>query len=60
MSYILYNIIVFVIVVVMFQNCRVIVTSFGYCWYIGSSSQSPNCWSSCNVWRKMGAGGDGG
>ena len=61
MLYILYIIIiVFVVVVVMFQNRQVIVTSLGYCWYIGGSPQSPNCWSSCNVWRKMGAGGDAG
>ena len=60
MSYILYIIIVFVVVAVMFQNCWVIVTSFSYSWYIRGSSQNPNCWSSCNVWRKMGVGGDGG
>ena len=53
-------IIVFIVVVVMFQNLEVIVTYLGYCWYSGDSSQSPNCWNSCNLWSKMGAGGDGG
>ena len=54
MLYVLYIIIiVFVVVVVMFQNRQVIVTSLGYCWYIGGSPQSPNCWSSCHVSRKM-------
>ena len=61
MLYILYIIIiVFFVIVVMFKNRQVIVTSLGYCWYSGGSPQGPNCWSSCNVWRKMGAGGDGG
>ena len=61
MLYILYIIItVFNVVVVMLQNCQVIVTSLGYCWYNRGSPQSPNCSSSCNVWRKMGAGGYGG
>ena len=61
MLHILYIIIiVFVVVVVMFQNHQVTVTSLGYCWYSGGCLQSPNCCSSCNVWRKMGAGGDGG
>ena len=46
----------FNVVVVMFQNCQVIVTSLGYCWYSKGSPQSPNCWSFCNVWRKIGAG----
>ena len=50
---------VFVVVVVMFQNRQLIVTSLGYCWYSGGSLQSPNCWSSCNVWREMGVGEDG-
>ena len=60
MLYILYIIIiVFLVVVVMFQNGQVIVTSLNYCLHIGGSTQSPNCWSSSNVWRKMGAGGDG-
>ena len=60
MLYIVYIIIiVFLVVVVMFQNGQVIVTSLGYCLYIGGSTQSPNCWSSYNVWRKKGAGGDG-
>ena len=50
MLYIVYIIIiVFLVVVVMFQNGQVIVTSLGYCLYIGGSTQSPNCWSSCNV-----------
>ena len=61
MLYILYiTIIVFVVVVVMFQNRQLIVTFLGYCWYSeGGSPQSPNCWSSCNVWREMGVGEDG-
>ena len=49
-----------VFVVVMLQNHQVIVTSFGYCWYSGGTPQSLDCWSSCNVRRKMGAGGMGG
>ena len=57
---IIITIIVFVVVVVMFQNRQLIVTSLGYCWYSGGGSpQSPNCWSSCNVWREMGVGEDG-
>ena len=57
MLYILYIvIIVFLVVVVIFQNRLVIVTSLGYCWYIGGSPKIPNCWSSCNIWRKMGVG----
>ena len=39
-------IIVFIVVVVMFQILEVIVTSLGYYWYSGDSSQSPNCWNS--------------
>ena len=31
-----------------------IVTSFGCCWYSGGAPQSPDCWSSCNIWGKMG------
>ena len=41
----------------MFQNREVIVTSFGCYWYSWDSPQSPDCWSSCNVWGKTGAGG---
>ena len=48
---------VFVVVVMMFQNRQVMVTSFGCCWCSGDIPQSPNCWSSCNVQGKMGAGG---
>ena len=50
-------IIVFFFVVMIFQNHQVIVTSLGCCWYSGDFPQTPNCWSSCNVWRKMDAGG---
>ena len=50
-------IIVFVVSVVMFQNRQVIVTSLGCCWYSGGTTQSPDCWSSCNVRGKTGAGG---
>ena len=58
---ILYIILIaFVVVAVMFQNRQVIVNSLDYCWYSGGSPQSLNYWSSCNVWRKMGVGGDGG
>ena len=32
------------------------VTSFGCYWWSGSTLQSPDCWSSCNVRGKMGAG----
>ena len=32
-------------------------TSFGCCWYGGGAPQSLDCWSSCNVWGKMSAGG---
>ena len=53
------NIIVYIVEVVVCQNCQVIMTSFGCCWYSGGAPQSPNCSSSCNVWLKMGAG-DGG
>ena len=50
MLYILHIIkIVFVVVLVMFQNHQVIVTSLGYCWYSEGSPQSPSCWSSCNM-----------
>ena len=49
--------IVFVVVVVMYQNRQVMATSFGCCWYSGDAPQSPDCWSSCNVWGKMVAGG---
>ena len=40
-----------------FQNCQVMVTSFGWCWCSGETPQSPNCWSSCNVRGNIGAGG---
>ena len=33
-----------------------IVTSFGCCWYSGGAPQSPDCWSSCNIWGKTGVG----
>ena len=33
------------------------VTSFGCCRYSGGAAKSLNCWSSCNVRGKMGAGG---
>ena len=53
--------IVFPIVMVMCQNCQVMVISFGYCWYRrgggGGYPQSPDCWSSCNVRGKVDAGG---
>ena len=45
---------------VMLQNCQVIVTSFGCCWYSGSTPQSLDCWSSCNIQGTMGVGGMGG
>ena len=41
----------------MCQNRQVIVTSFGCCWYSGGAPQSPDCWSSCNVWGENGCGG---
>ena len=31
------------------------VISFGCYWFKGGDPQSPDCWSSCNVWGKMGA-----
>ena len=48
--------IVFVVVVVMLQNCQVMVTSFDCCWCSGDIPQSSNCWSSCNLQGKIGAG----
>ena len=33
------------------------VTFFGCCLYSGDAPQSLDCWSSCNVQVKMGAGG---
>ena len=51
------NIIVYILVVVMCQNCQVIVTSLGCCWYSGGTPQSLDCWNSCNIWGKVGAGG---
>ena len=50
-------IIMFVAVVVMFQNRQLMVTFFGCCLYSGDAPQSLDCWSSCNVQVKMGAGG---
>ena len=41
------------------QNRQVIATSFGCCWYSGGTPQSLECWSSCNVQRKMGARWEG-
>ena len=35
-----------VVVMVMYQNCQVMVTSFGSCWYSGCSPQSPFWWGS--------------
>ena len=49
-----------VFIVVMHQNHQVMVTSFGRCYYSGGAPQSFNCWSSCNIQGKMGAGGMGG
>ena len=48
--------IVFIVMMVMYQNRQVIVTSFGCCWYSGGTSQSPDCWSSYNVQGKMHGG----
>ena len=48
---------VFVVVVMMLQNHQVMVTSFGCCGYSGGAPQSPDCWSSCNFWRTVGARG---
>ena len=48
---------VFVVVCMMLQDRQVMITSFGCCWYSGGAPQSPDCWSSCNVWEKMDAGG---
>ena len=45
-----------VFVVVMLQNRQVMVTSFGCCWYSGGAPQGLDCWSSCNVQGKIGAG----
>ena len=45
------------IVVVMYQNRQMVVTSLGCCWYSRGPSQSPDCWSSSNVQRKIGVGG---
>ena len=48
---------------VTFQHRQVMVTSFGWCWCSGETPQSPECWSSCNVWGNIGVGaieGDGG
>ena len=48
--------IAFVVVVVIFQNHQVMVTSFGCCWYSGCSRQSLYCLSSCIFQGKMGVG----
>ena len=48
----LFVLFVLVVVVVMLQNRQVMVTSFGCCWCSGDTPQSPDCWSSCNVWGR--------
>ena len=45
-----------VVVMVMYQNCQVMVTSFGSCWYSGCSPQSPDCWRSCTLGAREGEG----
>ena len=39
-----------------FQNCQVMVTSFGWCCCSSETPPSPGCWSSCNVRGNIGAG----
>ena len=51
---------VLVVVVVMFQNHQVMVTSFDWCWCCGDTPQSPDCWSSCNAQEKIVRVEDGG
>ena len=43
-----------VVVMVMYQNRQVMVTSFGSCWYSGGTSQSPDCWRSCKLGAREG------
>ena len=49
--------IAFAVVIMIYQNHQVMVTSFGCSWYSGCAPQSPDCWSSFNVLGKMVAGG---
>ena len=44
----------FIVVVVMSQNCQVMLTFLDCCWYNGGVPQSPDYWSSCNGWGEMG------
>ena len=59
-NYIFDVIIIIVIIIIIFIINNVMQPFFGCCWYSGCTHQSLNCWSSCNVRGKMGAGGMGG